>query len=138
MRFITALATLALAGAANAAFTPFTRDKLPTEPGFLHFRNAECSYADGDEGGFIPFSVLPPCSGGCGPCLGTSVFRSVIAYSPHNHTLPYDVRRTRPRIDTVPADARGRSTLTGRIRPRAATSRAPPRSSSTSRTSASS
>jgi hypothetical protein len=92
MQVFAALVTIAIASAANAASTPFRRDDAPTEPGLLHFRNAECSYADGEEGGFIGFSNLPPCNGNCGPCLGTSYFRSVIAYSPDSNPLPYDVR----------------------------------------------
>jgi hypothetical protein len=93
MRAFTATIAFALAALASASSVRRQDDPPPTEAGLLHFRNSECSYADGDEGGFIEFSVLPPCNGGCGPCLGTSVFRSVIAYTPDGGPLPgYDVR----------------------------------------------
>jgi hypothetical protein len=95
MQFSTALVALVLAVAANAASTPFRRDDPPTEPGLLHFLTDDCEVTDYDNGEFIAFSNLPPCNGNCGPCLGTSYFRSVIAYSPDSNPLPYDVRRPR-------------------------------------------
>jgi hypothetical protein len=96
MLAFTAIIAVSLATIAAAATTPARRD-LPgqtyPEPGLIHCRTDDCSgTTEGDNADclFLEYKWLPP--GGGGKCLGTSVFRSVISYTPENVTsLPYDV-----------------------------------------------
>lgn len=100
MQAFATIIVLSLASFAAGAVTPAPRD-IPAggygTPGLIHCKTDDCSGTyDVNNSGFgdclfLPYDQsLPPY--GDSPCLGTSVFRSVINYAPKNITsLPFDV-----------------------------------------------
>jgi hypothetical protein len=103
MQAFTIIVSLVLASLAAGAVTPAIRDVpvgLYDTPGLIHCTTDDCSGTyDVTNSGFgqctfLPYkNSLPPY--GPSPCLGVSVFRSVINYVPKNvTTLPFDVRFT--------------------------------------------